>query len=223
MVSKLTNLDGKPNAMMKKIVFTCAAFIFLQITCLAQVSEVKRSSDITVVPPSIKYPGKAKDILRWSDSQGSHLVILSELISASKNDLLGRDAEIFAGHYLEVDGQWVQQWKVTDFERNCPVDVGASYIPQSIMLTDLNKNRIAEVSFMYRTYCTGGVDPHSLKFIMYEGKKKYAIRGETLVKLPEQPVYGGAMTIDSSFKYAPKEFQQFAATQWEKFRLHPLK
>lgn len=209
--------------MKKKIVFISAIFLSPQETCLAQISEIKRGSDITLISPSVKYPGKAKDILQWIDNQGNHLLILSELLTASKKDPLGRDAEIFASHYLEVDGRWVRQWKVTDFERNCMVDIGATFVPQSVTVTDLNKDHIAEVSFMYRTYCTGGVDPHSLKFIMYEGKKKYAIRGETLVKLPEQPVYGGATTIDSSFKSAPKEFQQFAVTQWEKYRAHPLK
>lgn len=208
---------------MKKTVFAIALFLSLNATSRAQISEIWRSQDISLIPASMKYPGKAKDILQWTDSQGSHLLILSEVLAASTKDPLGRDAEIFAGHYLEVGGQWVLQWKVSDFERSCPVDVGAMFIPQSVAVTDLNKDHIAEVSFMYRTYCTGGVDPYSLKLIMYEDKKKYAIRGETLVRLPEQPAYGGGMTIDSSFKSAPKEFQLFAVTQWKKYRAHPFK
>lgn len=209
--------------MRKKIVFTCTLFLALQATCLAQVSEIKRHSDLSLVPPTIKYPGKIKDILQWTDRQGNHLLILSELLGPSTKDSLGRDAEIFAGHYLGVNGRWVLQWKVVDFEKNCPVDVGASFISQSVAITDLNTDHIAEVSFMYRTYCTGGVDPYSLKLIMYDGKTKYAIRGETLIRLPEQPVYGGATTVDSSFKSAPKSFQEFAMMQWEKYRAHPLK
>jgi len=223
LVSKRANLGGRLNAMKKKTAFVTVIVLSLQAACLAQTFEIKRGSDIALVPPSIKYPGQAKDILRWTDRQGDHLLIFSEMLAPSKEDTLGRDAEIFAGHYLKTGGQWALQWKVTDFERDCPVDVGASFIPQSVAVTDLDNNHIPEVSFMYRTYCIGGVDPHSLKLIMYEGKQKFAIRGETVVNLPDQPVYGGSMKIDISFKSAPRTFEQFAVQQWQRNRSHPLK
>lgn len=107
------------------------------------------------------------------------------------------------------------------FRNDCSTDVGASFIADSVEITDIDKNGYAEVSFMYRVFCSGGVDPQALKLIMYEKNRKYAIRGETLVTFPEQPAYGGETKIDPSFKTAPQEFQEFALTQWQKYRRHP--
>lgn len=206
---------------MEKLFLTSVMLFFLQSPCVSQGTEVQRGATSISLPHSLKYPGKVKDILQWTDKQGRHLLLLSEAIKVSRNAALAKDAELYAGHYLDVGGNWELQWKVSDFERGCPLDVGATFILESVEITDLDKDGISEVSFMYRTFCTGGIDPHSLKLIMYAGNKKLAIRGETLVRLPQQPAYGGSTTMDSSFQAVSRELKDFALDQWDKYRTHP--
>ena len=204
---------------MKIILMT---FLFhLPPSCFSQVAVIQHGLAKLQIRSSIKQPGNVVEALSWSDTQGNNLLLLSESVTFSKNDTSNRNASLFVGQYLEVQGNWIRQWKVEDFENDCPVDAGAKIIPKSIEITDLDNNGIAEVSFMYRIFCAGGVDPQVLKFIMYERKNKFAIRGETLIKLPNQPAYGGETTVDKSFKLAPQEFQQFAMRQWNKYRVFP--
>lgn len=58
-----------------------------------------------------------------------------------------------------------------------------------------------------------------MKIIMYEGNKKYAIRGESKVAVGiddngKKQYIGGEYKIDENFKKSPKAFQEFAQKLW---------
>ena len=53
---------------------------------------------------------------------------------------------------------------------------------------------------------------------MYEGRNKYAIRGEELMIMQKDTI-GGTMTADTSFSKAPAVFLSFAKEHWKKFGL----
>jgi len=55
-----------------------------------------------------------------------------------------------------------------------------------------------------------------MKIIMHEGNKKYAIRGESKVKVSEKEYDGGRYIMDDSFKVAPDVFKQYAIQLWKK-------
>lgn len=171
----------------------------------------------------IKQNGEIVSAASWVDAQGKNLLVISELKTTTTARNSSRSAYLYASLYLEKQGNWARQWEVKDYEIDCPFDVGVSFIPDSLSVTDLDKNGYAEVSFIYRAFCMGGLDPQTLKLIMWEKNKKYAIRGETVVVLPEQPPYGGKTVIDGAFKLAPPMFQEFAEAQWKKFQIYPRK
>ena len=57
-----------------------------------------------------------------------------------------------------------------------------------------------------------------MKIIMYEGVKKFAIRGQSFVKLSAKETYGGTYTMDKAFKNGPEVFRQYAIQLWKKNR-----
>ncbi|RFZ82290.1 hypothetical protein DYU05_16890 [Mucilaginibacter terrenus] len=69
---------------------------------------------------------------------------------------------------------------------------------------------------MYKTACRGDVSPSDMKIIMYEGGKKYAVRGTNKIKVGEKIYEGGAYTTDEAFKTGPLVFAKYAATLWKK-------
>jgi hypothetical protein len=203
-------------------------FIFSLVFPLASypaISNLQKNIEDIHIPPSLLPSRKILQTVTWSDSDGKHLLILTQQLSQpvyhKNSDEEFKDADLFAFHYLDKQGEWVKQWKVQDGVSDCPLDVTSEFIPASLAITDMNNDGHAEVSFMYRTSCKGGLDPQTLKLIMYEGKSKFAIRGQTLIKVPNEPSYGGGMKIDSSFKAAPHEFLEFAIKQWNKYRTTP--
>ncbi|MBF9221930.1 M949_RS01915 family surface polysaccharide biosynthesis protein [Hymenobacter ruricola] len=175
----------------------------------------------TGIPKSIAYAGHVVDAARWTDTQGDHLVIATETgATASKSPEAegARDAALYASHYLLQGAAWQPTWKVTDFVKECPLDIEANFVPHSFAVTDLDRNGQAEVWLMYQTACQGGVDPNSLKIIMYEAGRKYAVRGTTHIKVSATTYDGGQFTFDEAFGKGPAAFRSYAAQLWTKYR-----
>ncbi|GGB75797.1 hypothetical protein GCM10007424_14680 [Flavobacterium suaedae] len=172
------------------------------------------------VDSSIEYNGKLQKAVLYTDDNGDHIVILSETGGVpSKKDEDYQSAELYAYQYSLIrTGKWVLDWRMYDFEKECPLDLICNFIPNSFAITDLNINGKAEVWLTYQLVCTGDISPSTMKVIMYENGVKYAMRGERKVILSENPdtTYGGEFNFDSAFKNAPLIFREYANRLWDK-------
>ncbi|TRW23524.1 hypothetical protein FMM05_12750 [Flavobacterium zepuense] len=191
--------------------------LFLSVSCFAQVKTTPLTK--ATLPQSITYQGKIINAVKFKDSHGKTIVVTTETgeyPSKAEDDESYRDAELFAYCYVLVDGSWKQQWKMYDFSKECPVDLEANFVKNTFALTDLDKNGTAEVWLMYNTGCHGDPSPIAMKVILYEGTKKYAMRGTTKVRVSETKYEGGEYTFDEPFKQAPKVFEEYAIKLWNK-------
>ena len=171
-----------------------------------------------VIPPSIKYKGKIKDAITYKDDLGENLIITTEFeetYDAEDSDPVS-NAELYAYHYIIEKDNAVMLWKVYDFEKECVLDISVHFVENSLQITDLNNDGIAEVWLMYTTSCAGGVDPATMKIIMYENQTKYAMRGTSRVHMGDNKYEGGEYKFDNTFINGPTEFQEFAKTLWKK-------
>lgn len=130
----------------------------------------------------------------------------------------GRAAELHSYHYVKAKEHYTLLWKMSDFVKICALDLDAAFLPNSLTITDLDNNGVAESTFLYKLGCRSDVSPVRLKLLMHEGKKKYALRGETSVPTgdPDKKL-GGQKTIDPAFRRAPKVFLDYALQQWNAF------
>lgn len=168
----------------------------------------------------VPYQGKVVGGARWRDRNGENLLVLTQTGAVpSRNKCAAdehcpRDAEVYAYQYIVEAEKTTLLWKLTDFERNCDFDLYAGFIQNSVSITDLDSNGVAENSFLYKLSCRSDVSPARLKLIMHEGKNKFAIRGT--IKLPGD--YGGGdIEIDSAFKKVGNPFLKHALDQWKIF------
>jgi hypothetical protein len=192
---------------------------------LLLLSRFSSSGQVTVkkhtkntLPSILKYNGTMKNAVSWKDTNGYHYVITSETgIQPSKSGPEGgRDAELFAYHYLQQGDSLRLTWKVYDFTKDCPVDLRAHFMNNTFSVTDLDKDGIAEIWMMYRTVCHGDVSPSNMKIIMYENDKKHAVRGTNKVKVSEKDYEGGEYEFDVAFKEAPEVIKAYARGLWNK-------
>jgi hypothetical protein len=102
-----------------------------------------------------------------------------------------------------------QIWKVYDFIQDCGLDIEASFIKNTLRLTDLNHDGIGEVWLMYKTVCHGDVSPFEMKIIMYQGQQKFARRGHNKVQLGKTEVDGGDYKFDKAFTDGPGTFREY--------------
>jgi hypothetical protein len=206
-----------------KLIYILSLFLIAQAS-FAQVKVIKLSKG--TVPASIQYIGKAIDAIRFTDSDGEHIVIITETgetQSKSMDNGNYRDAALYAYHYTIAGNKPNLTWHVHDFVKECPVDISANYVPNTFSVTDLNKDGKAEVWLMYKKVCHGDVSPSEMKIIMYEGSKKYAVRGTNRVKVSAKKYEGGAYTFDDALKKGATVFRAYAVDLWKKNLLETWK
>jgi hypothetical protein len=186
-----------------------------------QITEI----DSSQFPESIQYEGFIKNAVRWNDNAGDNIVLTTETgihrggkIKHEYED--SGDAELFGYHFLVQNNEAIQSWKVYDYIKDCPVDIVASFVDNTFKITDLDKNGLAEIWLMYKTVCHGDVSPSDMKIIMYEGKQKFALRGQNKVQAGsddkgKETFIGGEHTFDEVFEKAPKVFKDYALNLWD--------
>jgi hypothetical protein len=169
------------------------------------------------IPKGISYKGTLKDAVRWTDESGVNLVITcetEEAVSKTAPSEDYREKYLFAHHYLLFEDSIRQTWKVTDYIKECPLDIAADFVENTFQVTDLDKDGIAEVWMMYLLTCTGDVSPAEMKIILYEGTQKHAMRGENKVDIGNGEFVGGDYKFDKAFNQAPTVFRDFAMKLW---------
>ncbi len=109
-------------------------------------------------------------------------------------------------------------WTVRDFVEECPVDTELDLVAP-IEITDLNDDGAAEIWMVYKLACRGDVSPSVMKIIMYEGKKKHAVRGSMLIDLPSESIIeGGDYKMDSNMEKADPAVREHAEFIWNRYK-----
>lgn len=171
------------------------------------------------IPKEIEYRGIIVEALKWTDSLGINILLLTQTGAFNFKDSIGEinaKAEINAYLFVKKNSEktYNRLWKLYDFVICFGVDMYAGFYQHSLTITDLDKDGFAETTFIYKLSCRGDVSPATQKLIMYEKTDKYAMRGETLIR-------GGDPKINSTnnFKTEPKlktkiDFFEFTKTRW---------
>ncbi len=190
----------------------------------AQCSRATDSTQIKMLPFKNEliarqlYTGKIVQGKRWKDKAGENIVILTvneiKYDAAKPGDMGEEDGktELLAWHFT-MGAVPQLLWKTNDHVGWCGVDVVAEFCKNSLSVTDLDKDGLAETCFVYLLACKGDVSPSTKKLILHEGAAKYAIRGsETLIFKGSKE--GGDKTPDKAFSEAPPSFLKYALKQW---------
>lgn len=180
------------------------------------------SFDAESLPESLEYRGKITTGAKWRDTRGENVLILTQTGAFPSTDPKCdecRSAELYGHHFVLSGGAWTQLWRITDFVRDCPFDLYAGFVGESLTLTDLDQNGVAETTFQYTLACRSDVSPATRKLLMHQGAAKYAIRGTTdLAKKTGQAEYGGGeRNVDPAFEKAPPALRAHAQEQWDRF------
>lgn len=185
------------------------------LPCHAQIKAINLTK--SQLPKGIRYEGSVVAARQWTDKQGTHVVVATETGEIASAELSGgRSMGLAAQHWLVQGGTARPTWLVTDGEKQCPVDIAANFLPNTMAVTDLNRDGLAEVWLMYTTACHGDVSPQVVKVIMYQGNTKYAMRGQSRIQISAAEYEGGNYQFDYSFRNAPPEFKTYAQALWNK-------
>lgn len=163
------------------------------------------------------YKGQIKDGKRWKDNRGENIVILTQtgVFWANVYDAT-RGAKLYAYHFIKTaDNTFKEIWKISETVDDCAFDVRCDFFSNSLTVTDLDADGIAEVGFALVKGCRLEAAPDEKKLVFYEGKDLYMITGTTSIVKGAQK-QGGDKNMDK-FDEAPDAFLEFANKQWNKF------
>ena len=150
-----------------------------------------------------------------TDRLGSGEVVLVEEREreyACGGDAPCRDKYIHAYRFADDE----QIWQINDLVEECDFDLTLEFFPQALRITDLDGDGLSEIWVVYRLGCFNDISPRDMKLIMYEGRKKHAMRGVQLVNLGER-YEGGEYKMDAAFREGPESFRRYAKNLWAEF------
>jgi hypothetical protein len=175
------------------------------------------------LPKGAKFEGNLNRVIHYTDALGDNYVFTTvthveqDVAKNKKEGIAPHDEmsyvkqELFVYHYIVTqDNSLKQVWRIYDFaEGQAWEDVVVRFYPNTFSVTDLDENGVAEVWAMYSLFSGTDAHPSTVKIIMYEGKQKYALRGENLIIN-----MGGKFEFDSAFKNGNKLFRNYAEKLW---------
>lgn len=159
------------------------------------------------------YAGVIKQKFLFKDNLGSHILLLLRDSTQSKDGT--NKITIQAVQFLLKGADWISEWNINDFQSCKDLDISADYFLTQTLISDLDSNGIAESTITYHTLCAGDIEPETVKTIMRQGKEKYAVRGESLIKIEGSKPEGGKYTIDKILE-TKRVFSQKMVSIWKK-------
>ena len=172
------------------------------------------------IPVDVEYRGTVVEAIQWTHSSSRHMVFLTQTGDFKRTDDAGDPvdrAELHAYHLLqETGGKWQRLWRISDFNECPELDQYVGFIQGSLTITDLDQNGEPEVTLGYRLLCRGGLDPGTMKLILYEGLNKRAVRGTATICIPNAEYPPSTPTPDKEATSHPL-FLDHLMKQWKRF------
>lgn len=215
-----------------------------------QSSDARMNEPIQVsaadIPSTIQLNGNFFEGWKWTDSRGENLLITTIIApydDKEKNEFgeEGQSAALHAVLYSRNDGDYRQVWSLSEKVKTCPFDITCEFIKGSISITDLDADGFSETTLLYRQACRSDVSPSVMKLVMYEGDRKYMLKGlswyglegmvfninEDNANLEKLQGYKGTegeyektfgrYETEKDFEGAPASFISFARKHWVMF------
>ncbi|WP_108869707.1 M949_RS01915 family surface polysaccharide biosynthesis protein [Aquimarina aquimarini] len=184
------------------------------------------------IPKSLNFRGTVVESLKWKDALGENILIFTLSGSfdwkeyyksgSQKYDIQDKsELYVYLFQKRSNQNQFQMKWRMYDYTKCFGVDMYTGFIKKAATITDLDKDGISEVSIPYVLICRGGMDPGTMKIIMYEDDTKYALRGETAICKQKEVMYGGTYKASESLK-TNRIFNEYLEKRWEMHKCEKL-
>lgn len=120
-----------------------------------------------------------------------------------------------AYHFLVRNDSALLWRKIEGTGVGCENKARGNRVKSSMVVTDVNRDRIAELWFILKANCVDDETPNEMRIIMTTGNQRYAMSG-TRVLRGEGRTLGGQYYMDAALQKAPEAFRRYAALLWEK-------
>jgi len=174
----------------------------------------------TSKPYNLKVAGRVLATYSFRDRLGVNYIIYSQT-QKSYGDT--HNKKLYLYHYVKLNNRFRLLRKIYDFQE-CYIDesILLEILENSLSITDLDNDNIAEVTFIYRLVCQSDVSAIPMKLMMLENGKKYALRGACAVRYNgvTYDLKHSGYKVDKLFKN--RIFLNFAKKEWSRYSIEEL-
>lgn len=179
------------------------------------------------LPAGLAFEGSLSGGCTWEDRNGRNFLLLT-LTEPRSDGAETLAISLYAYHYALRNDSLRLLRRIQDFERGCMFDLAVGHVENSLQLSDLDQDGLAEICFLYTLGCRSDISPAGLKLMLLENGEKYALRGLQRMRIyvkgevTEQHAWlegyaYEAPAEDAAFAQAPPAFLTYARRQWNQF------
>jgi len=158
---------------------------------------------------------------RWTDSTGDNVIVSTgKSLRPSENPgyldfSYSKEFVPYVYRFLLKNDSADLVWRTPGSGLSCQVTGKGDNVKSSFIVTDLDKNSVAEIWIIFKAVCADAQGPSPMKIIMYQFNRRYLQNGTRLYKNGEKST-GGTYQFDDAFKQAPSVFKDYADQLWKK-------
>lgn len=193
-----------------RLIITFFTFLLCSIKVVGQQKALKLSKiNFYDLPKEIEQPNNTKAIYYWEDNNGKNYLVLTNLRQIGKGNL-----EVF--HYTQNDST-IKLVKCLQESRRSEFMKKYEFLMNSIMLTDLNKNGIGEITLQYKSDCRTDISALYKELFFLENGKVSKLEGYMNLKLNNKIIEHGHYINDDDFKSGPAIILKHVKKEWAKY------
>ena len=174
----------------------------------------------TSKPHNLKAVGRVIATYKFIDKLGVNYIVYSQS-KKSYGDM--HNKKLYLYHYVKSNNRFRLLRKIYDFQECHESEaILLKILDNSLSVTDLDNDNIAEITFVYRLVCYSDVAGIPMKLMMLENGKKYALRGACALRY-NNVIYdleNSGYKSDKSFKN--RNFLKFAQKEWSRYNIKEL-
>jgi hypothetical protein len=169
--------------------------------------------DTTQMPKVLQWQGDLMDGGHWRDRNGEHWLLISQVFEGELSDK-SLSAALFATCYVLRKGVWESYWAIKEYNQD--YFSAPQYVHQSLKISDLDKDGLAESFFIYQIEPDGSA-PTAVKMMLHVKGQKYALRGQ-LAGMDYDRGKVEERHFDPAFKMIDPLFRDYALESWERYQ-----
>jgi hypothetical protein len=207
--------------------------LFFTLVCFSQ-HDLRRVS-ISTLPEQIRLVKDVSVAIRWTDSIGDHVVLTTQKIKRPSDDVFFwreerglpektisdffEESPLPATYSFTIKNDSAElNWTVVGTIKACTQGSEGDKLKGSFVVTDLNKDRIAEVWIIYKGICVDDEIHANMRITLCQANKRYTMSGTRSIKI-EGETLKGSYQFDPAFKNAPAVFVTYAEKLWKRNEL----
>jgi hypothetical protein len=153
--------------------------------------------------------------VRWTDTTGDNVVVSTMKLNRPSDDRnYFKECVPSVYRFLVKNDTTAPIWATPGSGLSCQIAGKGDKVKSSLLITDLDKNNVAEIWIIFKAICVNDDAPSPMKIVMHQLDRRYQQTGTRLWK-NDEATSGGGYQFDDAFQRTAAMFKDYADRLWK--------